>query len=275
MSTVQSSDGTAIAYTKSGDGPALILVDGALCHREFGPSKDLAAELEPSFTVYRYDRRGRGQSGDTQPWSVEREVDDLAALIEEAGGSAFVYGISSGAALALEAADRIPGIERVAGYEPPFAMDDSAPRMPDDFVPRMDEHVAAGRPGEAAKMFMRHVGAPRVFLAVMPLLPMWKKLKGVAHTLPNDMRIVERESAGRPPEPGRWGSLTAPTLMMAGGKSDEWMQNAARAVADALPNAEYRTIEGQNHMLKAKAIAPVLVEYFGTKTMAPAVATAS
>jgi pimeloyl-ACP methyl ester carboxylesterase len=272
MSMVQSSDGTPIAYTKSGNGPALILVDGAFCYREFGPSAKLARELEPHFTVYSYDRRGRGQSGDTEPYAVDREVEDIAALVEEAGGSAFVYGISSGAALALEAADHVPGIEKVAAYEPPFVVEQSGPVLPDDFLPTLNEHVAANRRGEAAKMFMRHVGTPRIAIAVMQLLPVWKKLKAVAHTLPYDMEILRDESRGEPIPAGRWGSVTAPTLMMSGGKSDDWMQNSARAVADALPNADYRTIEGQNHMLKAKAIAPVLVEFFGAERATPVAA---
>jgi pimeloyl-ACP methyl ester carboxylesterase len=126
MNTVLSRDGTAIAFDKSGVGPPLILVDGALCYRASGPSRSLAALLAEHFTVFTYDRRGRGESGDTAPYAVEREVDDIEALIEEAGGSAYVYGVSSGAALALEAANRGLAIEKLALYEAPFIVDDKS-----------------------------------------------------------------------------------------------------------------------------------------------------
>ena len=151
MDTVRSADGTNIAFTKAGQGPPLILVDGALCSRSFGPMPKLAAQLTSRFTVYTYDRRGRGASGDTRPYAVDREVDDLEALVALAGAAAgagetvFVHGTSSGAALALEAAKRIPAIARLAVYEPPFLVDDSRAPMPDDFLARLDELVAGER----------------------------------------------------------------------------------------------------------------------------------
>jgi len=162
MSTVRSADGTTIAYTRAGQGPPLILVDGALCSRSFGPMPKLAAQLTPHFTVYTYDRRGRGASGDTPPYAAEREVDDLEALAELAcaGETVFVHGTSSGSALALEAAKRIPAIGKLAVYEPPFIVDGTRPPIPDDYLARLDRLVADGRSGDAVKMFMRFVGTP-------------------------------------------------------------------------------------------------------------------
>jgi pimeloyl-ACP methyl ester carboxylesterase len=161
MNTVRSKDGTSIAFDKSGEGPPLILVDGAFMHRSFG-QPELAERLAEAFTVFRYDRRGRGDSGDTAPYAVEREVDDLQALIEAAGGSAYVYGISSGAALAIEAAARGAAISKLALYEAPFIVDDSRPPVPDDVVAQLNELLAANRRGDAVRLFLRQVGAPRI-----------------------------------------------------------------------------------------------------------------
>src|SRR3989441_38906 len=154
MNTVTSKDGTKIAYDKQGEGPAVILVYGALCYRSFGSLPELVKLLAPHFTVYNYDRRGRGDSGDTRPYAVEREVEDLEALIKEAGGSAFVCGFSSGAALALEAASRRLAITKLALYEPPFIVDDSRPSLPEDFATQLAELVSSDRRGDAAELFM-------------------------------------------------------------------------------------------------------------------------
>ncbi|MFI6302221.1 alpha/beta fold hydrolase [Amycolatopsis thailandensis] len=264
MSTVTSQDGTTIAYTRTGSGPAVILVDGAMCHREFGPAAPLAAELAPHFTVYIYDRRGRGESGDTAPFSVAREVEDLAALIKEAGGTAHVYGISSGAALALEAAKAGLPITKLAVYEFPLVVDDTRPPVPADYTERLDTAIATGKPGTAIKTFMRdgvRVPAPVVFM--MRLMPAWPKLKKVAPTLRYDAALFDGGlQSGNPLPEGRWASVSVPTLVMDGGKSPAWMRNGVAALAKAVPGAEHRTIEGQTHMLKPKAVAPVLIDYF-------------
>src|SRR5271165_875630 len=152
MNKVTSKDGTPIAFDKIGQGPALILVDGALCYRASGPNGPLAAMLAPHFTVYTYDRRGRGDSGNTLPYAVEREVEDIDALIQEAGGSAFVYGISSGAALALEAANRGLAVKKLALYEAPFVVDSSRSPLPDDLVAQANRLIAANRRGDAVKL---------------------------------------------------------------------------------------------------------------------------
>ena len=266
MNTVRSADGTSIAFTKAGQGPPLILVDGALCSRSFGPMPKLAAQLTPHFTVYTYDRRGRGASGDTPPYAVGLEVDDLEALAElagagEAGETVFVHGTSSGAALALEAAKRIPAIGKLAVYEPPFIVDGTRSPIPDDYLAQLTRLLAEGRRSDAVKMFMRFVGTPAIFTAVMPLTPVWPKLKAVAPTLPYDITIIQDHQRGTPFTPAEWADVKIPTLVAAGGKSPAWMTNGTRALADALPDAQFRTLPGQNHMVKPQAIAPVLAEF--------------
>src|ERR1700730_18315116 len=262
MDTVRSADGTTIAFSEAGQGPPLILVDGALCSRSFGPMPKLAAQLTPHFTVYTYDRRGRGASGDTPPYAADREREHLEALAATAGGTVFVHGTSSGAALALEAAKRIPAIGKLAVYEPPFIVDGTRSPIPDDYLARLNRLVADGRSGDAVKMFMRFVGTPAIFTAVMPLTPVWPKLKAVAPTLPYDSAIVQDHQRGTAFTPGEWAAVKTPTLVAAGGKSPAWMINGTRALADALQDEKYRTLPGQTHMVKPQAIAPVLTEFF-------------
>lgn len=261
-STVISADGTAIAYTKTGQGPAVVLVDGAMCFRRMGPSGPLARQLADRFTVYTYDRRGRGESGDTGPYGVEREVEDLDALIKEAGGDVYLYGISSGAVLACDAAARLGGIRKLAVYEPPFIVDGTHEPRPDDYLDKMDKMIAEGRRGDAVATFMRTVGMPGFLVALFRLMPNWPKLKRVAHTLPYDFRVLGDTGAGRPLNPDRWTGAQLPALVMDGGRSPQYMRNAAKALAEALPQAEYRTLPGQTHLLKPEAVAPVLKEWF-------------
>ena len=265
MNTVRSADGTTIAYTRAGQGPALILVDGALCSRSFGPMPKLAEQLTPHFTVYTYDRRGRGESGDTKPYSPDREVEDLEALVALAGDPVYLHGTSSGAALVLEAAKHIRSVAKLAVYEPPFIVDDTRTPMPDDWLPRLKQLLADNQPGDAVKMFMRFVGTPAIFTAIMPLTPVWGKLKAVAPTLPYDITIMHEHQQGRPLTTGEWAAIKVPTLVAAGGKSPAWITNGTRALAGALPDATYRTLPGQNHMVKAQAIAPMLTEFFTTR----------
>ncbi len=262
MSTVRSADGTTIAYTQAGQGPPLILVDGALCSRAFGPMPKLAQHLAAHFTVYTYDRRGRGDSGDAKSYSPDREVEDIEALTAIAGDGVYLHGTSSGAALALEAAKHLGSVIKLAVYEPPFIVDDTRTPMPDDWLPRLKRLVADDRPGDAVKMFMRFVGAPAIFTAVMPLTPVWGKLKAAAPTLPYDLTIMHDHQRGEPLTPGEWACVKVPTLVAAGGKSPAWMTNGTRALAASLPDATYRTLPGQNHMVKPQAIAPVLTAFF-------------
>lgn len=262
MKKVISKDGTEIAFDKAGKGPILILVDGALCYRSFGPAKQLSALLTDQFTVFTYDRRGRGDSGNTLPYTVDREVEDIDALIKEAGGSAFVFGQSSGAALALEASARIKGIKKLALYEAPFIVDDSLPPRPKDLLENMNKLVASDRRGDAVKLFMKTVGAPSIFVLMMSFTPAWSKLKAVAHTIPYDFTILEGTGSGRPLPANRWTAATMPTLVMNGGKSPTWMQHAMKALAGVLPNATYQILAGQTHMVKSGVLAPALMKFF-------------
>ncbi len=258
MKKVTSRDGTEIAFDGAGAGPALILVDGALCSRSFGPSGPLAALLSQHFTVIRYDRRGRGDSDDTAPYAVAREVEDLAALIQAAGGLACVVGFSSGAALALEAAASGLNITKVALYEPPFVAEGNPERTPDHQA-ELRRLLADGRRGDAVKYFMRDmVGIPGIFVFIMGLMPMWSKLKAVAHTLPYDAAILGDWRC--PVERAR--SIKIPTLVMDGEKTDARLHRAVDATAAAIPHARRLTLAGQTHNVSAKAITPVLVEYF-------------
>ncbi|MBZ9672444.1 alpha/beta fold hydrolase [Mesorhizobium sp. ES1-3] len=264
---VLSRDGTPIACERRGHGHPLILVDGALCSRTMGPSGPLAKALADNFTVFRYDRRGRGGSGDTAPYAVEREVDDIEAVLRTAGGEAYIWGMSSGAMLALMAAVRLPGIKKLALYEAPLIIDDSRRTTQADWAAIRDAG-ARGRRGEAVAAFLKSVGMPRLLIVFMKLTPIWRKLKAVAHTLPHDCAIVAGDQLGKPLDPTRWASLRVPVLVTDGGNSPPWMQHGNRALAEALPNASYRTLPGQNHMLKPAAHASMLTAFFNSRDQA-------
>jgi pimeloyl-ACP methyl ester carboxylesterase len=257
-----SADGTEIAYEVSGTGPALVLVDGALCQRSMGPARGLAKELGDRFTVYAYDRRGRGESGPgASPYAVEREVEDLLAVIEAAGGSAHVFGSSSGAALALEAARRGAPIQRLALYEAPFIVDDTRrandPRLPE----QVEAMVQEGRRGDAVRTFMRTVGVPAPVVALMRLMPVWRRLTSVAHTLPYDLSIVVPFQQGDPLPTGYYADVRPQTLVIVGGKSPAYMRTAQAAIADAAPVGRLETLAGQTHIVKPKVVAPALKRF--------------
>lgn len=261
--TATSSDGTAIAYETRGSGPALVIAEGALCHRGMGTFKVLAESLSDSFTVVGYDRRGRGQSGaGSTPYEVQREVEDLAAVIAATGGDAFVLGASSGGALALEAARQGVRMRRLAVYEAPFILDGTHPATEPDLGDRIRALVTVDRRGEAVKAFLKLVGAPAPMVAMMPLLPVWSGLKGVAHTLPNDFAIALPFQQGRPLPEGHYRAVDVPTLVIAGGKSPEYLQNAQARIAEQVPGAELVTLKGQTHMVRPKATTPVLKRFF-------------
>ena len=264
MNTVRSKDDVTIAFDRLGQGPPVIVVGGAFSYRRWKGFVQLAELLAERFTVINYDRRGRGDSRDTHPYAVEREIEDLEALVEEAGGSAFVWGMSSGGVLALRAAARGLQIERLALYQPPFMLDENGHVPPPDFGARLDELVAADRRSEAVKYFMTEgMGVPAFFVNLMRLTrPVWSRLTAVSHTLPYDYAVMGDTVTGAPLTVEPWSSITTPTLVMDGGKSPTSLHKAADALAATLPNARRCTLEGQSHNVSMEVLAPVLEEFF-------------
>ncbi|HEX6336813.1 MAG TPA: alpha/beta hydrolase [Jiangellaceae bacterium] len=265
MATVTSADGTTIAYDKAGSGPPIILVASALSNRS--DAARLAGLLAARFTVLNYDRRGRGASGDVQPYAVEREVEDIATLIEAAGGTASLFGSSSGAVLAMEAAARGLNVTRLALFEPPFVVDAESRRPPADAYAHVAKLLGEGRRSDAVRYFMAEVlGVPRTLVRAMRLMrKTWAAMTDMADTILYDLTILAGRQDGRPPTPDEWASVEAPALVLAGGKSDLTLRRSALAVADVLPEAEHRVLPGLNHgavVMSPKALAPVLIEFF-------------
>lgn len=260
MNKVHSNDGTEIAYDQMGSGPALVLVCGGSVDRQ--SNAPLAGRLAQHFTVFNYDRRGRGDSGDTPPYALEREIEDIAAVIDAAGGSAFLYGISSGAALALEATRRLPTkVKKLALYEPPYIIEGSRPRPPANTAAIYTELVGAGRRGDAAEYFMtKVVGLPAEFAAQARQSPWWPAQEALAHTLAYDATIMADYSL--PTETAA--AIQTPTLVIAGGASWEWMQNTAQVLGSLLPQGKYYRLDGQEHNVAPEALAPVLEEFFNS-----------
>ncbi|HEX2623495.1 MAG TPA: alpha/beta hydrolase [Phototrophicaceae bacterium] len=258
MHTLTSKDGTTIVYDQTGTGPAVILVDGAMCSRLFGPMPSLVTQLSPSFTVFSYDRRGRGDSGDTLPYAVEREIEDLEVLIKAAGGSVFLYGISSGAALSLKVTSRIPGVKKLAIYEPPFMLDESGLQAAATYTKQLTAALAAGQRGDAGTLFMARVGMPLEAINGMRNSPAWAGVEAIAPTLAYDNTIM---GDSRIPVQNA-ASITVPTLVMDGGASPAFLHDAALAITKTIPGAQHRTLDGQTHDIQAEALAPVLTEFF-------------
>jgi pimeloyl-ACP methyl ester carboxylesterase len=260
MDKVTSKDGTLIAFDRSGDGPAVIMVGGALSERSAGAP--LAALLAPHFTVFTYDRRGRGDSGDTPPYTVQHEIEDLEAILQEAGGAGFVFGHSSGAALALEATGHLSAkIKKLAVYEPPYMVAASDPKPPADHLEQIKALLAQGRRGDAVAYFMTTVvGMPAEAVTPMRRAPMWSGLEALAHTLVYDVLVMGHYSFPRQ----RVAAITTPILALAGGASPAWAHHAAQAIADTAPHAQRRTLDGQTHGAAPEVIAPVLQAFFGS-----------
>ena len=266
-SQVTSKDGTLIVFDRSGDGPPLVIVMGPTAPRAaVAHTPPVAPEIDLSthFTVYVYDRRGRGDSGDTAPYAVEREIEDLESVIDAAGGSAFVLGHSSGAVLALRAAGKLGGkIKKLAIYEPPFIIDDSRPPLPADYVDQLRAYTAAGRPADALKYFMRvAVNIPEEHLAGAETWPTWASAVAAAHTISYDGEIMGDTMSGNPAALEQFATIATPTLVMDGGESPPFMHNGAETLAQILPNAQHRRLAGQDHGAAPEALNPVLIEFF-------------
>jgi pimeloyl-ACP methyl ester carboxylesterase len=261
MKTVTSRDGTSIAFDVYGSGPALILVGGALSTRSAVPK--LAGLLAPHFTVFGYDRRGRGDSGDTPPYAVEREVEDIAALIEIAGGKAFIYGHSSGAALSLQAAAHGLAIDKLAVYEAPFIVDAGRRALPDDYVAHLTELTATGRRREALEYFFTvALEMPEAAVAQMHNDPSWPAFEAIAHTLAYDGTILQGRMSGTPLVTSEFAAIKMPTLVLAGALSPGWRHSSARALTAALLDARLITLDGQAHGAAPETLAPVLIDFF-------------
>jgi pimeloyl-ACP methyl ester carboxylesterase len=255
VETVLSTDGTPIAYQRSGTGPALLLVVGAFCDRS--TTADLTPLLASHFTVYEYDRRGRGSSGDNPDYSIEREVDDLAALVSAAGGSARVYGHSSGGALALEAAARGVPISAVVAYEPPYTAMDDETGGSTALLESVRARIEEGDRDGAAALFLQGVGTPAEVLPMIRQSPGWPRMLELAPALVYDLTlgnggIVPRE---------RLAGIAVPTVAVSGGASPEWAARAGAAVADAVPGARHVVLDGQTHAVAHEVIAPLLLEF--------------
>ena len=256
MKTVTSHDGTPIAYDKTGSGPPLILIDGALTSRASGSKPELLGLLAPHFTVFSFDRRGRGDSGDTPPYAVEREVEDVEALLALAGGSAALYGHSSGACLVLEAAMRLgAGVTRAVLYEAPYNDDPAAQPAFRAYLQELSETLAAGRRGDAVALFMRYAGTPPERIAGMRRAPYWLALEALAPTLAYDGALVG------PLPRDRLANIGAPVLAICGGASYPFMRTTAQALSELIPCARFLELPDQTHLVQPAGLAPVLIEF--------------
>jgi pimeloyl-ACP methyl ester carboxylesterase len=255
METTKSADGTVIAYDRTGEGPPLIVAVGAFCdRRSFVPPEGLTGR----FTVYTYDRRGRGDSGDTQPYSPDREVEDLAAVVSVTSASrVFAFGHSSGGALVLRAAAQGVPLAAVASYEAPFIIPGSR-EVAQDPAGRIRELVAAGRRGDAVRYWMTDVTkAPAQVLAMMEGSPAWPALEALTHTLPYDIALTGDQGI-----PAWLSAIAVPVLVLGGGTSPDWFQRTVRETAAAVPGARTVMVEGYDHGVPPEVIAPVLTEFF-------------
>jgi len=257
MRTVQSADGTSIAFDRAGDGPPLILVVGALQDRS--ATRALAALLRGHFTVYSYDRRGRGSSGDTHPYSVDREIADLGAVIAEAGGPAFVYGHSSGAVLALEAAASGAAITKLAVYEPPYVVEEGLARRRVALGGELTGLLSADRPGDAVRRFLAGaVQMPPHAVSVLQASRLWPAMETLAPTLLYDLAVLD---GGLIPA-GRLAKIRLPALFLDGAASPDWARASVRAAAALVPGASYISLEGQDHNVAAHVLSPLLTDFF-------------
>jgi pimeloyl-ACP methyl ester carboxylesterase len=258
MDTLRSSDGTTIAFDAQGEGPLLVLVDGALTIHSSG--SDLPALLAPHFTVVGYDRRGRGGSGDTQPYAVDREIDDIEAVIDRFGDCAFLYGHSSGGPLAMRAAARLGvKVARIALYEPPYNNDLGAQGPWREYLTRLREMLQQGRRGDAVAPFFSYLGTPAEQIDAMRSGPSWPDLESVAPTLFYDHAAIMGQTLSIPTELAV--RVTVPALVMAGDAGSPFMGDTARTLSQAIPSGRVRILAGQTHRVDPEVLAPVLVGF--------------
>jgi pimeloyl-ACP methyl ester carboxylesterase len=260
METVRSADGTPIAYDRSGHGPVLIMVGGAMTARSSGTRPQLAGLLADRFTVLNYDRRGRGDSGDTQPYAPEREIEDIEALIDATGPAASLYGHSSGGCLALDAAGQLGAkVSRLAVYEAPYNDDPAVAQPWAAYLEQLAEALAENRRGDAAALFMRYVGIPAEQIDAMRQAPFWAGMEAIAPTLAYDHAGIMGKDLSVPK--AQVAQVDVPALVMYGTASPPFMAETATTLSKALPHAELRALDGQTHEVGPAVLAPVLTEF--------------
>lgn len=258
MECVTSKDGTRIAYDKLGEGPPLVMVTGASCFRRFRPIASSAKALARHFTVYNYDRRGRGDSTDGGSWSIDREVDDIEALIDAAGGNAYVYGHSSGAVLALEAGLRLPEkVDGIAAYDASYVHGEQERVEYAALSEEVDRLLDAGSNGKAMRRFFNGIGMPRAFVVILPVMPGWASMRRLAPTLRYDIALTRDE-----PQRERLQALKVPTLLLVGGDGPSTLHGTHAALSSILPDARAMVVEGQDHMVSMKVLLPILTRFF-------------
>lgn len=265
MKTVRSKDGTELAYDVVGSGPPLVYITGASCFRRFMPIVHDSKQFGRDFTVYTYDRRGRGDSGDSTPGTVEREVEDIEAIIDASGGEAHLLGHSSGAVLAIEAALRISEkVRSMVIYDAAYVSEDeSAKRDYDELGREVYELLDEGKNARAMRTFLGGIGTPRIFTALLPLVPGWRTMKELAPTLRYDIALTDS-----PPPLERISSIAVPTGVLVGEKSPSEMHGVAKQIAEAMPNGTFAQVSGQDHMVSAKALRPLLLRFLQSRRSA-------
>ncbi len=264
VNTVTSSDGTQIAFERLGEGQPVIVVGGAMCDRAL--TRPTAEELAKHFTVINYDRRGRGDSGDTAQYAVEREIEDIGALIAEAGGKASVYAHSSGAGLALHAAAHGLPIARLVLHEPPYATDgEGERRISREYGEKLEAFLSEGRRGDAVELFFTTVGMPQEMVDGMRQTPRWVELEEMAPTLAYDSEIMGDVSRGGTVPADMLNDVTTPVLVLCGGASPAWMIDVGRQIADGVPDGRLGVIEDQEHVVPPEVLVPVLAGFLTTE----------
>lgn len=256
---VISKDGTKIAYDVTGSGPVMIYITGATCFRNFFPILDDVKILSKNLTVYNYDRRGRGDSSDTMPYSIEKEIEDLEALIQVVGSKVFLYGHSSGAILALNAALKLrKTIEKIVVYDPPYVHTEKEKFNYQDLAKNVLIKLSEGKNKHAMRKFLVGIGMPKFFVWLLPLFPGWKTMHTLAPTLAYDIEL----SKDYPPIE-LFRKIHIPTLVLVGSKSPERIRTSGTQIAAAISNSDFKEMQGQDHMVSAKALLPILVQFFG------------
>lgn len=255
---VISRDGTAIAFEKKGSGPPLIFITGAICHRKFQPIIDDTKILSKAFTVYNYDRRGRGDSGDTETYSVQSEVEDIEALIDSAGGSAYIYGHSSGAILAMETALKIPSkIKKIYIYDPPYVSNEKEYQEYQTTKEKIKTFLVEGKNSKAISEFLVSIGMPKIFTFFLPLTPGWKRTVQLAPTLLYDITLTENQAPVK-----KLAEIKVPICIAYGEESPNELKIVSNLLNQTIQSSELQSFPKQDHMVDTKILLPKMIQYF-------------